>query len=281
VTCVLCGQKTPDEKILTNGEWYHEACLESLEKLIAVKRVEKYNADIKVQKPEGFLSKIRNLFLKDGEINVLRSFAKDNRENNFSKTIDKLLYERSKIYDYWPTYPPDWDERRQKIRFALGGHCQECGKQDGVIHLHHKLPISKGGSHKQSNLILLCEGCHSLEHGGKGMEFSEHRRKNNGTAFENKMKKIEEAISKKLYMKIKYETIDYKNTNANREELQFVITERVIKPYKIGAQQEFSDLGGKFKDALCVRGFCFLRKEERTFRVDRIRRISVVRDPYK
>ena len=34
--------------------------------------------------------------------------------------------------------------------------------------IHHKLPLSKGGTHDRSNLIALCKPCHSREHAERG-----------------------------------------------------------------------------------------------------------------
>jgi hypothetical protein len=72
-----------------------------------------------------------------------------------------------------------------------GGKCQSCGRATGRLksgalsrssevspheawhyqyvtvsgaHVHHKLEISKGGSHTLSNLELLCDDCHAGKH---------------------------------------------------------------------------------------------------------------------
>ena len=41
--------------------------------------------------------------------------------------------------------------------------CQYCGKE--AKHIHHLIPISKGGDNRESNLIPLCFECHGLIHG--------------------------------------------------------------------------------------------------------------------
>jgi 5-methylcytosine-specific restriction protein A len=42
--------------------------------------------------------------------------------------------------------------------------CEECKKQ-GIItvakEVHHILPLSRGGTHAESNLMSLCKSCHS------------------------------------------------------------------------------------------------------------------------
>ena len=42
--------------------------------------------------------------------------------------------------------------------------CEECEKQGKLTaaeEVHHKLPLSKGGSNEKSNLMALCKSCHS------------------------------------------------------------------------------------------------------------------------
>lgn len=34
--------------------------------------------------------------------------------------------------------------------------------------IHHKLPLSEGGTHDRSNLIALCKSCHGAIHAKKG-----------------------------------------------------------------------------------------------------------------
>lgn len=56
--------------------------------------------------------------------------------------------------------------------------CQDCGEfhafinnfdmpvpiDDGQLEVHHILPVSKGGSDEQQNLITLCKKCHKKRH---------------------------------------------------------------------------------------------------------------------
>ena len=37
-----------------------------------------------------------------------------------------------------------------------------------VDEVHHKLPLSEGGTHERSNLIALCKSCHAKIHGERG-----------------------------------------------------------------------------------------------------------------
>jgi len=66
-------------------------------------------------------------------------------------------------------YPSDWDSRRKNVYRRDNHTCQNCGERGGIygdakLHAHHNVPISKGGSHKISNLTTLCKGCHDAIH---------------------------------------------------------------------------------------------------------------------
>ena len=49
--------------------------------------------------------------------------------------------------------------------------CEECEKQGRltpVQEVHHRVPLSKGGTHERSNLVSLCHSCHMKAHGELG-----------------------------------------------------------------------------------------------------------------
>jgi hypothetical protein len=51
--------------------------------------------------------------------------------------------------------------------------CVRCGSQDD-LHVHHVIPMSKGGSHDMDNLAALCDECHRIAHGGRDMQEHEN-----------------------------------------------------------------------------------------------------------
>ena len=48
-------------------------------------------------------------------------------------------------------------------KFELGV-CEKCKKHFQKLHIHHIIPISKGGDNEQNNLIQLCSSCHMKTH---------------------------------------------------------------------------------------------------------------------
>lgn len=69
-------------------------------------------------------------------------------------------------------YGGQYRSQRQKVIERQCGRCKDCGKQvatkqaDGTWscslggQVHHKVPLSEGGGHGASNLVLLCPSCH-------------------------------------------------------------------------------------------------------------------------
>lgn len=70
-----------------------------------------------------------------------------------------------KTYDYGA----NWHNLAEQCKIKAGYCCQKCGKSfinnKISLHAHHIIPLSKGGRNVLSNLIAVCENCHSKIHG--------------------------------------------------------------------------------------------------------------------
>lgn len=53
---------------------------------------------------------------------------------------------------------------KAKLIKVRGRFCQQCGRYMQTVIGHHLLPVRLGGTEEPSNLLLLCEDCHRLEH---------------------------------------------------------------------------------------------------------------------
>lgn len=63
------------------------------------------------------------------------------------------------------SYPSNWEEIREAILRRDQFTCQEEDADcSGPLHVHHILPLSRGGGNDPSNLITLCKYHHSLKH---------------------------------------------------------------------------------------------------------------------
>jgi hypothetical protein len=63
-------------------------------------------------------------------------------------------------------YPGDWDSIRTSALTRDGYRCGNCGASgpDVALHVHHIVPLSRGGSNQLSNLRTLCNACHRQVH---------------------------------------------------------------------------------------------------------------------
>ncbi len=136
--CLICQKNkrvNSGDLLLSNKLFVHKSCTEDLYKKIVL--IENEN--------------------KDPDKNSV------NIELNDLKTLQKS------IYDYWPSYPPDWNERKQRIKQERKT-CSRCGKTSTrkyrkyPLEFHHTIPINAGGNHLDSNVELICKSCHKKEH---------------------------------------------------------------------------------------------------------------------
>lgn len=64
------------------------------------------------------------------------------------------------------TYGRAWKRIRDRYvaSHPLCEMCQREGRLVPVEEVHHKLPVSKGGTHSRDNLMSLCRSCHNKIH---------------------------------------------------------------------------------------------------------------------
>lgn len=265
--CIICGKKPRCPSYLSNGGVYHKECLEKI-----------YDQQNKLMKTlEDIQEKKRSVAHQLNDINrsldsIFGFFSRQenqSKKSNLEKQLSKITLQQDKLgidisiiyenklkplYDYWLDYPPDWANRSWALRSEIG-RCETC-HQSQRLQTHHRLPISKGGSHKKSNLQVLCDRCHKKEHGGRFREPSK-----TGTKFSKNLNVIDSAIKERSRLKIKY-------ANSQR-----VKSTRIIRPTKL-IEIPFNHIEGK---SLCVEAYCELRKEKRNFAVRKI--LSVVKVP--
>lgn len=71
-------------------------------------------------------------------------------------------------------YAADTDGPWKRIRDKYASEhplCEQCLKEGQYVkteEIHHKLPLSQGGTHERGNLIALCRSCHAKIHAENG-----------------------------------------------------------------------------------------------------------------
>jgi hypothetical protein len=160
------------------------------------------------------------------------------------------------IGQHWDQFVANAGNR--SLTICSSGRCAECGasSRNEPLYVHHKIPISKGGNHAIDNLMRLCEKCQSLTHGGREFSYSSSEKIG---SFRKLVKLINNAINNNTLIHFTY---------TRRDGQKSV---RTIRP------QVLKDVCG----ALCVFGYCYLRDEERTFAVRRMKSIVTVSEPVR
>ena len=83
-------------------------------------------------------------------------------------------------YDRDPAVRKRYGRAWKRIRDSYAAAhplCERCkaeGKLTPTEEIHHKLPLSQGGTHARENLIALCKSCHAKIHAESGDRWHNH-----------------------------------------------------------------------------------------------------------
>ena len=190
------------------------------------------------------------------------------QDNYYSEDVSISTNTRTKIYK--KERKKDWFSLKEEVIAKYGRKCINCGTTDN-IDVHHKIPLSEGGTNCWDNLIPLCRNCHEELHKFKlgqqnnttiNLEYGSKISKNKKSMIGYK---ICNAIEHGYRIKIKY-----KSVKSGNEEF----TERIIRllEIKLGCEckNDFVQNSKYDQYKKFLRAFCELRNEERLFRMDRI-----------
>jgi len=95
-------------------------------------------------------------------------------EGRFCDKHQKAEAQRYEKYDRDPAirrrYGRAWKRIRDSFvkQHPLCELCEAEGKLTPTQEVHHKIPLSQGGTHDRNNLIALCKSCHSRIHAQHG-----------------------------------------------------------------------------------------------------------------
>jgi 5-methylcytosine-specific restriction endonuclease McrA len=257
-------------QVLTNGKMYHERCykgllniLNRIDEEIKKNRILLAGINKKISIEKSIIRRLSNYIHKipskiklyeSRKQKIIRCINKLQKEKEVNKIYQfkKLTY----IYNYFPSRPDDWDLRRSIVLKRDLNICQVCyssGSYFNSLHVHHRIPLSRGGNNTIDNLITLCEKCHKKAH--RVREFI--RTVSKDSIFKNKLDLISDALRNNKYIYFSY--TKYSGLKSKR-------SIRPIQYYKV-------------KKTLCIQGYCHLRKAMRTFAIKRMRNIKIVDSP--
>lgn len=266
-SCRLCQEDVSDGIYLSDGGLVHYECVKSLEnkagdfanELLTLRNeVRRYKYELARRKTISF--KIKSVFSRppvDSSEIERTIFSHEQKIIETVKSLQDIHSRLSVVYDFYLTYPPDWESRKAELIEINGKYCASCGDTRS-LHLHHLVPLSKGGTNKLSNLELLCSDCHSIEHGNRDFsgEYSESE-----TPFSKRVSKIRYAIIQKRSIEFLY-----------RKPNETSYKKRTISPVEFRNFPHIMDNG----QTLCIFGYCELRKENRNFALKRMKSLRII-----
>ena len=104
----------------------------------------------------------------------------DLTDGRFCEKHQKEENKRYEKYDRNPAVHRRYGRAWKRIRDSYAaGHplCEQCVAQGRYVkteEIHHKLPLSQGGTHARENLIALCKSCHAKIHAENGDRWHNH-----------------------------------------------------------------------------------------------------------
>lgn len=266
--CIICKKNCSRCNILSNGHLFHYDCYQNI--ISEIQSGHQITSDIdsqmsanlrKLNDAKTISYRIKSFFggesINENLINENILNLKSDKEI-IKAEISPLLKQLSSLYDYWAETPPDWGLRREIVKQKSFNQCNRCGEEYLEKHVHHKVQISKGGSHRIDNLEYLCVSCHSEAHHGRDV------------SIENKSNLTR---SKSAYAK-RLEIIQY--AIDNDEIIQFSYRKYYGDKSVRAISPECLEQKGK---SLCVVGYCYLRNEDRIFAIKRMSRVKIVDEP--
>ena len=250
--CTVCKIETDFEYDieLSNGEYLHYSCI-----LLLQMQKGEIETVLQKQKPQLILSLFvptevaEQAVIPEAEVEDLRA------------KLAKLESILTGLYDYLPTWPPDWEARKQQLIRQDGSVCSQC-EAEADVYLVHDIPIFEGGTNELDNLTLMCAACY------RGMYreidiFGTSTLKPSQSEFSEPFAEIQSAIDN--HQKIQF---DYKKPSDKRWTTRVVVPERL---FNIPNTRESGE-------TLCVEGFCELRQDTRVFALERMRELAVIED---
>ena len=102
-------------------------------------------------------------------------------DGRFCEEHEKLANQNYEKYgrnkDSKRRYGRAWKRIRDKY-VSQHPFCEVCYERGILVEaeeVHHKKPLSEGGTHERDNLIALCKSCHSRIHAERGDRFKSKR----------------------------------------------------------------------------------------------------------
>ena len=251
--CTVCKIETDYEYdiALANGDYLHYSCI-----ILLQMREHEMETALQKQKSQLMLS----LFVPTEGVEQDVDSAETESEDLRTK-LEKVKSVLTALYDQLPCWPPDWEERKQRVIRENGSICSDCGEEQDV-YLVHDIPVFEGGTNELDTLRLVCAECYRGIYREADM-FGSFTLQPSQSEFAEQFADIQSAINND--QRIRFE---YKKPKAKRWMTRVVVPERFLN---IPNSRESGE-------TLCVEGFCELRQDTRVFALERMQALEVIED---
>ena len=118
--------------------------------------------------------KSRRLCICNECVGILTSYR--NRRSRAHNAIFATAKQKGLLAHEREWRPDQWSKISWTVRNMDYNACAICKKNTGPMHVHHIIPISKGGSASSKiNLVTLCPECHQKQHKHDILSSCNHR----------------------------------------------------------------------------------------------------------
>ena len=250
--CTVCKIEMDYEYdiALTNGDYLHYSCI-----LMLQMRKREIESVLRKQMPQFMVSLFAPTEIAQQDI------ASEAEIEDLRAKLAKLASILDELYDYLPSWPPDWEERKRMLIRENGSICSHCDKEADV-YLLHDIPIFEGGTNALDNLSLICAECYRSMYREADI-FGTSTLKSSQSEFSEPFSEIQSALENN--QKIQF---DYKKPSDRRWTTRVVVPERL---FNIPNSRESGE-------TLCVEGFCELRQDTRVFALERMQGLVTIED---
>jgi hypothetical protein len=265
MTCPLCKSQSISGVPLNNGSIIHRDCfdrinnqIESTRIKINSLRIQIYELESKLKESENLIGVISRILIGGTTPDFIRNQIYDLKDS-LKKSENEITLEIRNVeplFDLMLDYPPDWNQRVEKVK-ERDRVCTSCGSHR-FLQVHHITRLSKGGSNKISNLIMLCENCHKKEHGGRDFKYTGA---SGNLAISDRVEVIQQAITFGKNIEFQYKKPDESSFHK-----------RTIKPISLTNYDHTTT----DEITLCVEGYCYMRKSNRVFALKRMKGLKQI-----
>lgn len=192
-------------------------------------------------------------------VGLVASKSSNNKKISNNRFIDYKKYKPEKFSNSWDedfegdgvNPNSEWGSIRIQCFKRDGYKCIKCGSNRNLT-VNHKIPPRFGGKNKLNNLETLCKECHESLHNRKifdsNYKFNDIDHYGNNVHLTGKVSCIANAIENN-------DTVEINYTDREGNETQRLIAPKII--FEEGKR-------------IYVKSYCYLRKEDRTFRISRL-----------